>query len=648
MTDPIGTDRRGDEYDQEIVETIQQPLLVLSPDLRVLRANRAYYNTFHIAPAQVEGRILSELGSGEWDSPPLKEALMTAFSEGAGLQDVELTAEFGRLGRRTMSLNGRRLWLSGKPRAILLTMEDITERKQIEAALTASEIRYRRLFETAQDGILLVDAQTGEIVDANPFLEDLLGYTHDEMIGRKLWEMGPFKDVAASQAAFEQLQQERYIRYEDLPLETKGGRKINVEFVSNVYAVGAEEIIQCNIRDITERKLVEAALEVSAVRYRRLFETTQDGILLLHAHTGEIIDVNPFLEDLLEYTHDEMIGMKLWEVGPFRDVAAAKVAFEKLQDERYIRYEDLPLETKSGRKINVEFVSNVYTVDSADIIQCNIRDITERRHIEDQLHTLRLGLEERVGERTAELARANLTLQGEIVERERAEAREHTVVVEERTRMAREIHDTLAQGFTGVVIQLEAAEDVLVEDPEEARLHVLQARTLARESLAEARRSVWALRPVVLGAGDLGYAFLHLVKKLAEESGITIDFTLRGVLRPLNEDLELHLLRIGQEALTNALKHAQATEISVTLTSGEDHIALSVEDRGQGFDAESPAYRRGLGLRGIQERTDSLGGKLTLTSALGQGTRIEVVMPLPPDEGGSLGEEKSDQDSHSG
>ena len=527
-------------------------------------------------------------------------------------------------------------------------MEDITERKQTETALTASEIRYRRLFETAQDGILLVDAHTGEIVDANPFLEDLLGYTHDEMVGRKLWEIGPFKDVAASQAAFEKLQQERYIRYEDLPLETKGGRKINVEFVSNVYAVGPEDIIiQCNIRDITERKHVEAALEVSETRYRRLFEAAQDGILLLHACTGEIEDVNPFIEDLLGYTHDEMIGMKLWEVGPFKDVEAAKVAFEKLQDEKYIRYEDLPLQTKSGRKINVEFVSNVYTVDGEKIIQCNIRDIAARKQVEEQLHALRLGLEERVQERTAELARANLTLQGEIVERERAEAREHTVVVEERTRMAREIHDTLAQGFTGIVIQLEAAEDVLVEQPEEARLHVLQARTLARESLAEARRSVWALRPVALGAGDLGYAFLHLVKKLAEESAIPIGFTLRGVLRPLNEDLEHHLLRIGQEALTNALRYANATDIRVTLSCSGDKIALSVEDRGAGFDPSSPTYRRGLGLRGMQERADSVGGKLTITSAPGQGTRIRVVVPIPRREGDTLAEDQSDPDSHS-
>jgi len=520
MANPTPADACGDDYAQAVVETMRVPLLVLSSDQRVLWANPSFYRTFHTVPEQVEGHLLLELGTGHWAGLPLEDLLATAFTANHPAPGLEVTTEFEHLGRRTMWLNAQRLCVGEEPRAILLRIEDITERTQVEAALEASEVRYRRLFETAQDGILLLDAHTGEIVDANPFLEDLLGYTHDQMVGRKLWEMGPFKDIAA-----------------------------------------------------------------------------------------------------------------------------ARAALEKLQTERYVRYEDLPLQTKDGRQIDVEFVSNVYAVNGDDIIQCNIRDITERKHAEEALHALRLELEERVEERTAELAGANLALQKEIVERERAEAREHMVVVEERTRIAREIHDTLAQGFTGIIIQLEAAEDVLVAQPEAARLHLLKARTLARESLAEARRSVWALRPLALGADDLGYAFLHLVKKLAEGSGTPIGFTLQGVLRPLSQDIEHHLLRIGQEALTNALRHAKAAEIRVTLTCGDDWIELGVEDDGEGFDVASPTYRQGLGLRGMQERADSLGGKLTITSVPSEGTRVGVVVPLVRDAGGSLGDDQPDQDS---
>jgi diguanylate cyclase (GGDEF)-like protein/PAS domain S-box-containing protein len=124
-------------------------------------------------------------------------------------------------------------------------------------SVRASEVRYRRLFETAKDGILILEADTGKITDANPFLELLLGYSRAELVGRALWEIGPFKDVAASQKAFRELQRNEYIRYEDLPLETRDHERRNVEFVSNLYLVDGVRVIQCNIRDVTSRKLAE-------------------------------------------------------------------------------------------------------------------------------------------------------------------------------------------------------------------------------------------------------------------------------------------------------------------------------------------------------------------------------------------------------
>ena len=120
-------------------------------------------------------------------------------------------------------------------------------------AVRLSELRYRRLFETAQDGILILDADSGKIIDVNPFLIDLLDYPFEELCGRKLWEIGQFKDIAANRAAFKTLQQNEYIRYENLPLRRRDGKQIQVEFVSNVYWVETEKVIQCNIRDITSR-----------------------------------------------------------------------------------------------------------------------------------------------------------------------------------------------------------------------------------------------------------------------------------------------------------------------------------------------------------------------------------------------------------
>ena len=135
--------------------------------------------------------------------------------------------------------------------------------KRTQEKLQSSEVRYRRLFETAKDGILLLDADTGRITDVNPFLEDMLGYSHTELIGKALWEIGPVKDIAASQDAMRRLQNNEYIRYEDLPLETKSGEQIQVEFVSNVYLVDGWRVIQCNIRDITARKQAEHGMRTA-------------------------------------------------------------------------------------------------------------------------------------------------------------------------------------------------------------------------------------------------------------------------------------------------------------------------------------------------------------------------------------------------
>jgi PAS domain S-box-containing protein len=255
----------------------------------------------------------------------------------------------------------------------------------ITEALKISELHYRRLFETARDGILILDSETGKITDANPFMGELLGYSHDEFLGREIWEIGLLRDKETSQEAFEQLQQDGYIRYENLPLRTQTGERREVEFVSNLYRENGQSVIQCNIRDITERKAAAKKINISELHYRRLFETARDGILILDSETGKITDANPFMVELLGYSHDELLGKELWEIGLIQDKKANQEAFRQLQEDGNIRYDDLPLETRLGERREVKFISSLYRENENTVIQCNIRDITERKALERSL-----------------------------------------------------------------------------------------------------------------------------------------------------------------------------------------------------------------------------------------------------------------------
>jgi nitrate/nitrite-specific signal transduction histidine kinase len=204
-------------------------------------------------------------------------------------------------------------------------------------------------------------------------------------------------------------------------------------------------------------------------------------------------------------------------------------------------------------------------------------------------------------------------------------------VMEERNRMAREIHDTLAQGFSGIILQLEAAEQALSEDTSEAERHLNQARSLARKSLAEARRSVWNLRPQALEQLPLVEAIKQELDKFSQSVEVNARFNISGVKRDLPPELEAGLLRICQESLTNVRKHAKATEVEINLKFDESEVELSVSDDGVGFRpraSSSGEKKRGtFGLISMRERARGLGGTFEVQSRRGKGTLVKVVIP---------------------
>src|SRR5436190_20976171 len=264
----MATDRRWQEqalqdslnYAQGIIATLPEPFLVLDDELKVKTANRRFFETFETSPEETEGQFIYDLGNHQWNIPDLRNLFAQVLSNNDPIHDFEIDNKFPGIGHRIMRLNGRRMELPNHgPDLILLAFQDITESKRALDLLRRSERRYRRLFESAKDGILILKAESGKITDANPYIQNLLGYAARELQGKELWEIGLFKDIDESKAAFQKLQEQGYIRYHNLPLQTKDGTEREVEFVSNLYQEDHEGVIQCNVRDITERAQLERA-----------------------------------------------------------------------------------------------------------------------------------------------------------------------------------------------------------------------------------------------------------------------------------------------------------------------------------------------------------------------------------------------------
>jgi PAS domain S-box-containing protein len=270
--------------------------------------------------------------------------------------------------------------VGGHPLRVLGIVEDITERKEAEEARRESDARYRTLFEYAPDGILIAD-QKSFYLDANTSICRTLGYTREEFIGLHASNIVAEAELPHIGSALRVLSERNDYQREWL-FRRKDGSVFPAEVIATMMPDGN---LMAMIRDVTERRKGEVALATSEMRYRRLFESSKDGILILDEETGMVVDVNPFLIEMLGYSHEVFLGKAVWELGFFKDVVANADNFTELKSKEYLRYENLPLETHDGRRIEVEFVSNVYLVNDAKVIQCNIRDVSERVKAEREL-----------------------------------------------------------------------------------------------------------------------------------------------------------------------------------------------------------------------------------------------------------------------
>lgn len=327
--------------------------------------------------------------------------------------------------------------------------------------------------------------------------------------------------------------------------------------------------------------------------YKTVFEHSNDAIFVLDPAGDCIVDANPKASSMLGYTREELLSLPISAIHP-DEMPILKAFAQSVLDDGKGWTNEVGCQTKDGNYIPAEISASSIDVVGGKLIIAMVRDMTERH-------------------------------QAQAAERELA-------LVEERNRIAREIHDSLAQGLTAIIWQINASELLVKAGGSQALDSLDQIRELARESLQEARRSVWDLRSGPLKGVSLVQA---LEQETAKAGGVNIRtaFNATGNERVLPGGVEAALLRICQEALANMLKHSSASRATVTVAFGHDKVNLRVSDNGIGFDPETHSQwdkeRGGFGLTSMRERAQLLGGKLTVKSQFGRGTDVEAEIPAP-------------------
>jgi len=307
-------DEEARRYAESIVETVREPLLVLDADLKIISANRNFYRTFKVTPDETIGNFIYDLGNKQWDIPKLRELLEEVLPKKEAFDDFEVDHNFQDIGHKIMLLNARQIKRAlGKERIILLAIEDITERKRMESLLEESEERYRRLFETASDGIVLLEKHKGKITHTNPATEKMLGYNKRDSIGNNLQDIGILLDMGDFQATMQNLNKSGILNYNNVPVKTKSGQHI----YTDIYLVDRARLVQCNIRDITDRKQAEEEIHTSLrekeILLRELHHRVKNNMQVI----SSLLDLqaessgNPELIEMLDKSQSRIRSMAL-------------------------------------------------------------------------------------------------------------------------------------------------------------------------------------------------------------------------------------------------------------------------------------------------------------------------------------------------
>ena len=491
----------------------------------------------------------------------------------------------------------------------------------------ASEVRYRRLFETAKDGVIILNAETGEIEDVNPFLIEILGYSKEEFIGKELWEIGLFKDILINKEAFFKLQIGGHIHYENLPLKTKQGRPIWVEFVSNAYVSDGKTVMQCNIRDITERHNAAEKLRQSNKKFQEIVETALEGIMLTDKDSKTTF-INKRFTKIFGYSSEEMAKKAISDLIDEDWKIMAKAKHENLLkgiDETF----EMVFRTKSDEKIWINASASAIMGANGEYEGgvAMLNDITRQKLAEIEIRDLNQRLEEKVVARTSELSEANKSLEaftGMVSHDLRAPVRAVSS-------FAKIIQDDYAAKMEPKEKELFA----YIEDSAN-RMNVIieDLLKLARSGSVKLKSEPVNMKRLIEGV------WLNISRTTVHHASLELK-----VLPVVKTDESL-MHQVVENLLANAIKYSSKKEKPVVTVWSEQtagKITFYFKDNGAGFDMKNydrlfGTFQRlhnrsdfegtGVGLSLVKRIIEKHGGTVGAEAKVGEGAMFYFTLPV--------------------
>jgi len=649
--------RQSEQFNRAVVENSPIGISVRSRTGRLLTCNDAWKNIWKLSDEDLNDYLHRERPSLEFDERDnylgkwLPE-VRRIYEEGGHLHVTEIHLNPSRIGEdRWLSQFFYALKDDNETvhRVVILT-EDITDRKQTELALQASEEKYRNLIEQSMQGILIAYGNPMRIVFANQACVETFGYPIEELltfdsadIRTKIHPDDQDRILAIHQ---NRLQGKPVPSRYEFRIVRRDGSYRWVEIASNKIEYEGEPAVQAIFVDRTEQKQAAQALEKSRARYRDLVEYAPVSIFTVDL-TGVITSCNSAFEVISGFSKDEIVGRHYAKLGLLREKDFP----------RYIEIMQSCIAGKTTPPAEVEWVHRDGTLKTflahvrlikesgkAAGIQVISLDITDRKRAEIELLQAHQELEKRVAERTAKLSNTNIELKREIESRERVEKKlrdyqrelrslssELTLAEErQRRRIATELHDGIAQPLALAKIRLAASQKEL-SSPDLAGI-LAEVRDQIEKTIQCTRSLTFDLSPPILYDLGLNAAVEWLAEDMGKRHGLNITYSDDGTTVNLAEDIRVTLFQAARELLTNVVKHAGAQRAHVAINHLEDRVIVTVDDDGVGFDHDANENGRDgggrFGLFSIRERLQLLGGSLDVNAPLGRGSRITLTAPL--------------------